>query len=149
MLSITFKISYRTKMKRWNIWEHVAFQRMWFSMLLRLSTGVRITWTRCLAKVWGGWHRHSWFCRQSSAFVILWHQEFIICMITTLLKQRSRQNQDFWRLANKALDHSERILFTGMMPTKSPTKVDQSIPKAGNRHSQRFSSQFKVILIAY
>ena len=68
-ISFTLKIRCGIKMKPWNDYNNAVFKRMWLSMLLRHSTRGRISWTRCLAEVWGVLHRNSW------SFVMLEHQE--------------------------------------------------------------------------
>ena len=90
----------------WNarVFENILlFKECVFQCNWGFSTGPRISWTRCVAKLWKVWHRHSWFCRHSNIFVILEHQKYIISMIPTLLKQRLRWNKHFERLSRKSL----------------------------------------------
>ena len=87
----------------------LLFKECGFPCHRGFSFGARISWTRCLAAVWEVWHRHSWFCRQSNAFVLLGHQE-IYYKYSNTLKQRLRQNQEFGRLASKSMDQCRERL---------------------------------------
>ena len=62
-------------MKCWNISEHVAFQKIWLSLLLRVFDRGKNLIDYMFGNSMRNLHQHLLFYRHSHAFVILGHQE--------------------------------------------------------------------------
>ena len=99
MLSVTLKIKGGTKMKCWSIWEHLAFQRMLLSMLLRLF------------KKGQEYHEPDvWqkYVQNSSAFVILGHQEIHYKYDPDTFERKIETESTLWKAGKQVFGSVQR-----------------------------------------
>ena len=64
--------------------------------------------TRCLAKVWGVRHRHSWFCRHSNAIIILGHQEIHCKYESSTIETKIETEPRIWKVGKKVFGSVQR-----------------------------------------
>ena len=86
----------------------LLFKECVFQCYLGFSTGARISWARCLEKVWGVWHRHSWFCRHSNAFVILGHQEIHYKYDSNNIDTKIETEPRVWKVGKQVFESVQR-----------------------------------------
>ena len=104
------------------LFKECGFQYYWDFL-----TGARISWTRCLAKVWGVSHRNSWCCRHSNAYVILGHQEIHYKYNSNTIETKIEAEPRIWKVGKQVLC-AERMLLTGATSTNLLIKINQSVP---------------------